>query len=427
MTQPTSDLPLSHQSNPASPANPADPMAPGRPTPASANVPLASLESRFISAARFLMISGLVYHHLFEIPGSSLSPRLDLAASTHFLPEAINAFFHMAFMASVPLLSVISGYLFFRKPDLDFRRQLGRRVFTVALPTWLWSALWLALGWTLFTAGLNQGAWAWTNYGFENPGFGTVVNGVFGATTSPWAFQFWFVRDLILTLLLSPLIWFALRLLGGWVILAALPVWFLLPDPPVFFSGNVPLFFTVGAWLARPGGIGLHAALQAVSRAFWLLAPLFTAALLLRIMAHELPPLRETLGGYQFLCLLRILGVLSFIGLLLRLVEGQGALAGLLLRYSGYSFFLFAAHFPVIELYQVAVLQVPGHASTPGLLLSWALLPLLTIVSVVWVARVLERHAPRVFAVLNGGRSGSAHGARAPAGGAVKPGVALAS
>src|SRR5690606_17271902 len=87
-------------------------------------------QSRFISAARFLMICGLAYHHLFEIPGSANSPRFNLANNVHFIPEFINAFFHMAFMAAVPVLSVITGYLFFRGGGrVDFRAKLQKRFF----------------------------------------------------------------------------------------------------------------------------------------------------------------------------------------------------------------------------------------------------------------------------------------------------------
>ena len=72
-------------------------------------------ESRFISAARPLMIFGLVWHHLFEIPGSTHSPRVSLQGVTHFVPEMLNTYVHMAMMTAVPVLSVISGFLFFRR------------------------------------------------------------------------------------------------------------------------------------------------------------------------------------------------------------------------------------------------------------------------------------------------------------------------
>ena len=46
-----------------------------------------------------------------------------------------------------------------------------------------------------------------------------------GIDRKPWAFQFWFVHDLILTLLLSPAIDWLLRRFGGWFVAAILVVW----------------------------------------------------------------------------------------------------------------------------------------------------------------------------------------------------------
>ena len=85
-------------------------------------------ETDFIGSTRLLMICGLVFHHLFEIPGSTHSPRLSVEGVEHFVPEFINAFFHMAFMTAVPLLSVISGFLFFNRSRLDYRTLFVRRL-----------------------------------------------------------------------------------------------------------------------------------------------------------------------------------------------------------------------------------------------------------------------------------------------------------
>lgn len=371
-------------------------------------------ESRFISAARLLMICGLVWHHLFEIPGSTHSPRAILQGVTHFVPELINSFVHMAMMTAVPMLSVISGFLFFRRSEINYGRLIGSRFRTVALPTWLWSALWFGIGWFLYTLARNAG-WvgapglAWLNYasesgGFEDLGANTLVNGVFAVSREPFAMQFWFVHDLLITIVLSPVIYFFLQMMNWRLLVLAALLWLALPDPPLLFSGNVPTFFALGAWLTLPRSPSLGTVLRRIEAWRWTLTGLLTVALLLRIFSHDFGGYEAMLRSHQYLCLLRVLGVLALAAQISRLVSLRDESTMLLERYSCYSFFIFAAHYPLIEIVQFGVVNIPGHASALGMLLSWLLVPLVTILCSLALALALERHMPAAFSVLNGGR-----------------------
>ena len=124
-----------------------------------------------------------------------------------------------------------------------------------------------------------------------------------------------------------------------------------------------------------------------------------------RLFSHLLGEAGPMLHSYAYLCLLRILGVLSFSQLLFTLVRHGGPIKHFLIRYSGYSFFIFAAHFPLIELVKVVAQRVPGSDSAPGYFLMWLLIPLTTIALCVVGAKLLERLTPPVFNLLNGGRS----------------------
>jgi hypothetical protein len=378
-----------------------------------ASTPPDSHESRFISTARLLMICGLVWHHLFEIPGSTHSPRAIMQGVAHPVPEVLNAFFHMAMMTAVPMLSVISGFLFFRRTELNYLKMLGSRFRTVALPTWTWSALWVGIGLALYelariTGWLGAPGLAWLGYfgsgGPADVSRATLVNGVFAAAGEPFAMQFWFVHDLIITILLAPVIHFALWLLGWRLFMPAVLLWLLLPDPPLLFSGNVPMFFTLGAWLALPGSPGFGPTLIRLESWRWPLAGLLAVALLLYIFSHEFGPVESVLRSHPYLCLLRVFGVLAIGAQLSRFVSARLANPELIERYSCYSFFIFAMHYPLIEILQFGVMNVPGHATAVGMTLSWLLVPAATIACSIALAVAMERHLPAVFAVLNGGR-----------------------
>src|SRR5208282_2371055 len=76
-------------------------------------------------------------------------------------------------------------------------------------------------------------------------------NAVLGITTHPIAYQFWFVRDLFLLILLSQLIYFLLTRLPLLFFAAVVPWWAALDvfSLPVL-SREAILFFSIGAFLA---------------------------------------------------------------------------------------------------------------------------------------------------------------------------------
>ena len=367
------------------------------------------VESEFISMTRFLMIVGLTFHHMFSIPGSAFFPRDSIQNYTHFVPDLINGFSHMAFMAAVPALSVISGFLFFRRPHLDFVRMLKGRLFTVALPSWLWAALWLLVAFLLYRVGRGSGAFGWLNYDFDAFGPKVLINGIFGYDKLPFALQFWFVHDLILTLALSPLIYLLLRSYKEIYLAVIFVVWLSGYVPPPFFSLNVLFFFSLGATLGLPEGPGLQSVLARLENFGWYMVPVFVLALFVRLFAHEFPSLSSLISGDTYLSLLRLLGIASFAHLIFVLGKKDGRLKRLLIRYSGYSFFVFSVHYPLVLFVAAVALRVPGHGSSLGFFLMWLVIPLVTVALCIAAAKVLERLASPLFNLLNGGRSG--HGA----------------
>jgi hypothetical protein len=363
-------------------------------------------ESELISVTRFVMIAGLTFHHMFSIPGSAFYPREPLRTYSHFVPDLMNGFVHLTFMAAVPALSVISGYLVFRRPELDFRELLRKRLYSVALPSWTWSAMWLGFGFALYALGHDRGWFEWANYHFDEFGLLALSNGIIGVTQEPFAFQFWFVHDLILTLLLAPLVYRLLGLHPKTSLAALLVVWLSGWVPPPFFSLNVPFFFCIGAYLGMPHGPRLAGVLDALAPATWYVAPLFALVILGRLFSHLLPELAHVIDGHAYLSSMRVLGVLTFAQVLLALVRRGGRAKEAMIHYSGYAFFIFAAHYPTIELVKLVSGRMPGDASAIGALLQCALIPLVTIALCIAGAKLLERWAPPVFAMLNGGRSG---------------------
>jgi hypothetical protein len=364
-------------------------------------------ESEFISATRLFMITGLVFHHMFGLPDSAYYPRNPLTQFSALVPDLINGLAHMSFMAAVPALSVISGFLFFRRPEVSFGKLLKKRFFSVALPSWIWCLFWLGFGFVLYEVGKGPGWFEWADYQFEDFGLLALANGVIGIDQRPWAFQFWFIHDLILTLALSPIIFWLLKRLGGNFVAAMLVVWVIGYAPPPFFSLNVLAFFIIGAYLGLPDGPRLSTALQSLERVGPYVTPLFVAALMVRQFSFVFGEYEAHFLGHHYLCALRILGVISFSHVLYRLVLGNSAFKDLLIRYSGYSFFIFATHYPIIECIKIISRRIPESTSQIGYFVLLVAIPGITLALCILWAKLLEHFAPSLFRLLNGGRAGA--------------------
>ena len=115
----------------------------------------------------------------------------------------------------VPSFFIISGYLFFYgvngfTPGI-YKKKLIRRVKTLLIPYLLWNA---------FCAGL----FLFKVFVLKFPGLGIIENGTIDwgeffkgfisidqAQGFPYAFAFWFIRDLIVFVILTPAVWLVAR------------------------------------------------------------------------------------------------------------------------------------------------------------------------------------------------------------------------
>ncbi len=364
------------------------------------------IESEFIAVARITMIFGLVIHHMGSIPGSIYWPRDPLKEYSYLVPDFINGLVHMAFMTAVPVLSIVSGFLFFFRSNINFHDQLKKRLFTVAIPAWMWALIWFGLGFFFFKAGILNTI-GWGDYNFENVNLKVFLNGVVGIDQMPYAIQFWFIHDLLITLVLTPLIfWFIKNLKEAFVFIVFL-AWFFIDSPIIFFSLNVLFFFCIGSYLAlNSRNIRIHALLPIINRFGLYLVALFLIALIFRLYSHKMPLqiLEKLIVSGYYLKLLRLLGVLAFSYFII-LACRQDAIKSFLIGISGYSFFIFASHLPMMFSIKTLAQQLIPELSGFGLFIRWLVVPLLSITICILVAYLLDRHTPGLFRILNGGRS----------------------
>lgn len=345
---------------------------------------------RFPLAVLVVLIHALngPWRSYFELPGHELCSEVAEALS-HIVP---------AF--AVPLFFAISGFLFFRGVKGWNREvyvaKLHRRVRTLLIPYLTWNLI-AALLFTL-QGGLS-GNWAavsWSPdilWGYRL--MGGVHDNALGmelqATSGPILEQLWFVRDLIVISLLTPLLHLLWRRLhwGGLLLIGLVYYLQLWPNfGGISFKGL--WFFALGAWLSLSTGNYLVA-----TRGLRMIAAcsaLFFGLVL--SLSYELSgPLRSICLELYILCAMAT--AVLWADRWAQLHRVNQALASS-------SFFLYASHTIVLlPLAEVATKLLAG-APFALQLAGYLLCPTLAILICYATFRLLRRYFPRWSSPLTG-------------------------
>lgn len=365
-------------------------------------VPAAQL-SRTIDFARIALIVGLVFLHYGMFPNFRLSPFGGMSITEYEVATFVNSFLLFFFLSVVPLLSMISGWLFFSfldaadaEPVAALSSRVRKRVVTLYLPLVLWNFLYLAVLLIVFACSPRYPVLHALNIDFSQAGPRQFFNAIFALDHHPLAFQFWFVRDLFLTVLLSPILWALLKWMPFTAAVALGVVWLVNYDLEIFFRPDVVFFFYVGG-LIRSKRIDVGISAQATI--------LFVVAYVLIVVARAMAPYAfdeptPVLGAMTRA--MRLVGVIACWGLFLRLAaSGWG---GKIARWGPFAFFLYATHFPLIAEIKLLLWKWLPEINDLWMVIHYLLSVLLTIVICLGGGVLLGRHAPNAFALLNGGR-----------------------
>lgn len=359
--------------------------------------------SRTIGFARITLIVGLVFLHYLAYPGAAVSPFDGMDTRQHEVATFINSFVLFFFFSAVPLLSMVSGWLFFSfRPDEAASAlfdRVRRRIGTLYLPLVAWNLLYLALALFAWASWPGSALLSQLDFQPSRAGWRQCFDAVFALTGHPLAFQFWFVRDLLVTVLISPLLWFALRHApyAGIAVLGA--TWLAGHDLFIFFRTDVVFFFYLGG-LLRVNKLPLEIGRDATV----VLMLAYVALVGLRTLAPFAVDLQA--GRPEWLEIatraMRPVGVLACWGLCLHLAATR--LGGVVAQYGGLSFFVFATHFPLIAGVKRMLWPLLPAGTDAWMIVHYVASVALTVAIGVGTGLLLACMAPNVFARMNGGR-----------------------
>jgi surface polysaccharide O-acyltransferase-like enzyme len=355
--------------------------------------------SQVINFSRITLIVGLVFLHYESYPNSRISPFRGMDTEAFQVATFVNSFVLFFFFSVVPLLSMVSGWLFFSftdKPASELLSRMGKRFKSLYIPLILWNLLYLAILWAVFTMNSASPILEDINLDFTAAGPLDYFNAVFGVTHHPVGFQFWFVRDLFVTVLVSPVLWLFLTRapIVGAVALGL--VWLVGFDLWIFFRTDVVFFFYLGG-LIRMRKVPLEISGRV---AIGLLA----AYILLVAVRTAAPYFINPGSTYVEVATraMRLIGVLACWGVFQNIALSPfGATVA---RFGGFAFFLHAAHFPLLAAVKILLWDYVPVENQFWMLVHYAVSVIVTVAIGVGFGVALARLAPQQFAFLNGGR-----------------------
>lgn len=296
---------------------------------------------------------------------------------------------------AVPLFFLMSGYLFFLGFTWSwqaYRGKLASRVRTLLVPYLFWTMLGVLIAYIgqsipAVRAYFTSGGPLIADYTMFQ-----LINAVLGITSAPESYHFWFIRDLMLLMILSPLIVIILRHAALPFIVALFLLW-ITSTWPIYAPDVVGmLFFSVGACVALRGS-----SLFALDRyGSWFVLtylPILLADVIWNDAAFNTGLHRSGI----------VVGLVAVLYLSKRALT-HARLTSTLVWLSGMSFFVYAAHVPLLGIVRTIAYRYLPLDRPYTILLLYLLLPMMVIIFLVGLYQVLARLTPQALRVVTGGR-----------------------
>lgn len=343
---------------------------------------------RRLGVLRFPLILGVMYLHAYRPGGVGAASNSWLAGVDFFLSDLL-------VMLARPLFFLISGYFFFANGAASWPvvlRKWKSRGRSLLAPYLLWNALILGL-WVLAsclpaTAGLLPPS------GKPVTAFSgrDLADAFLGFSGYPIAYQLWFVRDLILLVLLAPLWGFSPAGVRCVFLLGLGVAWLSDRWAPGIPGAEGAVFFFAGAFLAGTSDSFARIDRHAVS-----------AALLYALLAGAAVFIPDGRVSTALLSAALLPGALVVLHLAGR-IAAQESWRTRFERPAGQVFFLFLAHEPLLTVLKKAAYASLDGASPGVLLVARIAVTALAAGICLAVHRMLEARFPRVLRLMTGGR-----------------------
>lgn len=353
------------------------------------NYPLSATVSRRLNVYKLLLTVLVVYIHAnasganFASGAVTVSEPAWLGNFRFFLSDGVAR-------AAVPGFFLTSAVLLYRKP-FRWKENLAKKLRTLGIPYLILNTLWIAVFFAAqqipfardFFSNPDKIIGSWGPMDWLNAYLG------FSGSRYPFLYPLWFVRDLLVLNLLSPVLGRIIDRFPNLCLGLALAAWLLLGGTGIFCLDLQGICFWVLGGVLVKKGVGLE---QADRIPLLPLGAAYTAMLLWPIL----------LGGSRFLTRLMILTGVVFWFRVTALIRSPRQM-DMLGKLTTFSFGVYLFHeFLLTFTRKAAVKLLP---LTPvSQLLQYLLIPAAVIALCIAVCVVLRKSFPRLYGLLTGGR-----------------------
>lgn len=299
---------------------------------------------------------------------------------------------------AVPLFFMISGYLFY----LTFKLSIGgylykikSRFISLAVPYLLWSAIGMIICYLLWNMDIMP----------VNDMKGNLeAGGILQVLRYPPNFQFWFVKELICYVIISPIIYIILKFDITRVIslLALFVIWFIDIDAIPFVVTEALFFYSLGASLAITDKVNIimkkmNKNIVILTGIAWI--TLLSIKTIICGLSSQGDPVTSILVLHKITVLLGIFTVWYGMDYVIENENNKDKLLGL----SCHTFFIFCFHEPLLDFVIQYTLRYIGSSSLLHLIL-YIVSPSVTIVLAIFVSKILLKYVPVLHNILTGKR-----------------------
>lgn len=286
---------------------------------------------------------------------------------------------------AVPMFFCISGYLFARNITCwKDCAKLKKKVRTLVIPYILWNLI-FAMYYVVMdiipgVSQCNNHPKAITHL-FHEPLF-SALSDLF---IKPFAYQLWFLRDLIAMFVFAPLLWWIAK--KKWWIAIILSICIV----PLYTH---QIYFWMGIIIATQKWD-----ISAYRHPWWIMVGSVLVFLVYNIycsLDNKAPTYISVIMAFCGMCI--VWTVYDAI------CKGECySQRGLWKHICGYSFFLYCCHEPALQILKKSFPVIFGHGNLTLVIIYFMIVWILVTIAIL-IAKGLERVAPRVYHILSGGR-----------------------
>lgn len=356
-----------------------------------------SLTSKVISFLRLPLIIAVVFihssPHAVKIGGTLLVDMSDLGIYgiiSTLLSQRIARI-------AVPLFFFISGYLFFGKGPFSesvYIKKLKKRSRTILLPYLIWNVavIFMSLMIQIFSPGILSGDhklvvdWSVSDWLLS---FWNYSEGY------PICFQFWFLRDLMVVMLFSPIIFYGIKYLKKyWVIILGV-LWIAIDLP----EGKIPGFTLCSFFFFSFGAYYSINKLNFVDIMWHLMKPSIIAYIILCTVSLFF---RETKWIHYINQINIVIGIVAVISMTNYYIQKGKWKVNTFLSES--SFFIYAYHATLLGLIVKFSVKVILPTTNAEMIIIYFIVPIITILLGLGIYYILKRYLPTFTSIITGGR-----------------------